>query len=43
MQKQAQPVKADADQPRKEVSGQLEMDGIGDVEQTGTRATWGMA
>jgi len=40
MRKQAQPAEANADQPRKEVSGQLEADGIGDVEQAGTRATW---
>jgi len=42
MRKQAQPAKANTDQPRKEVSGQLETDGIGDVERAGTRATWGM-
>jgi hypothetical protein len=41
MQKQAQPVEADTDQPRKEVSGRLEADGIGDVERAGARATWG--
>jgi hypothetical protein len=42
MRKQAQPVEADTDQPRKEVSGRLEADRIGDVEREGTRATWGM-
>jgi len=42
MRKQAQPAKANTDQPRKEVSGRLETDGIGDVERAGTRATWGM-
>jgi len=41
MRKQAQPAEADTDQPRKEVSGRLETDGIGDVERAGTRATWG--
>jgi len=34
-------VEANTDQPRKEVSGRLETDGIGDVEQERTRATWG--
>jgi hypothetical protein len=33
MRKQAQPVEADTDQPRKEVSGRLEADGIGDIER----------
>jgi len=41
MRKQAQPAEADTDQPRKEVSGRLEADRIGAVEQAGTRATWG--
>jgi hypothetical protein len=34
MRKQAQPVEADADQPRKGVSGRLETNGIGDVERS---------
>ena len=33
MRKQAQPAKANTDQPRKEVSGQLGTDGIGDIER----------
>lgn len=41
MRKQAQPAEANADQPRKEVSGRLEADGIGDIERDRTQGDLG--
>jgi len=43
MRKQAQPAEANTDQPRKDVSGQLGTDGIGDVEQAKNQGDLGKA